>query len=148
MRAVFAGACAVVVFACAILMIVNERWSGLVGHEGRMSSWSATFGTGAVLLLRTEVQSDVPAGWFAARLRPRGPDDPSFGAYIWTPSLLRRPTLTRAVVPLWMVAAPALGFGAWSCWRSRRVAGRCACGYPLVGLRAGSACPECGALPQ
>lgn len=148
LRTIGVGACALFVFVCGILMVINERWSGIVGHEGEHVSWSATFGTGAVLVLRSEIPSDVPAGWYTARLKPRGPDDPSFGPYVWTPSVVRRPRLTRAVVPLWMIAAPAGVFGVWACWRARRVAGRCMCGYSLAGLRAGAACPECGAADR
>jgi hypothetical protein len=55
-------------------------------------------------------------------------------------------TLRVLVVPLWI---PTL-LTAAACWRLavllRRHTdpGRCPCGYPLVGLSRGAACPECG----
>jgi hypothetical protein len=68
----------------------------------------------------------------------------------WLPSYTERSGIKMLAVPLWLIALPS-GAGSFLLWRSlRRERLRAPlkpcpkCGYSLVGLAEGAACPECG----
>lgn len=93
-------------------------------------------GSWGVLVGESAIAPDLVVAWYGYQLhRAR-----------WLPSLDtdRDSLVMRLWVPLWMpfvaVAAPT----AWFFWRNRVRSGHCQCGYSLIGLTAGSACPECG----
>jgi hypothetical protein len=127
--------CALVVYAAGVLMVVNERWGFRVGLEGADANTSASFVTGAIVLHRARVETDIPGGWYAAGLTAHGPEDPNFGAYAWRPSVIARDRYTRVVVPWWGVAGPALGVAGVLCVRERRARRRSLLVRHPLGLR-------------
>jgi hypothetical protein len=143
-----------VLLLCAGLYLTTAVWAIGVIHQ-----WPGlTAGGGVwrgrvtiVVVVRDNPLASLPAGWSYRVARPAKAADS------WSESLraryrrnLRGAANQREIaVPLWMVALAVTPPCALA-WRTRRttVPHACAaCNYDLSGLRPGSACPECAAVP-
>lgn len=146
-------ACAVGV---AVLAIASYRWV-LCWESPDLMSRTAVFASDGVLQAfwapgPMQVPRHPPLSGFDALPNPLAWKD----RRIWSCIAIvnRAPLMDMAAISLWIPFVLTLGpfLYLWHTDRKaarRARAGACAsCGYDRVGLLAGAACPECGALPK
>lgn len=145
-KTVKVGGAVIAVLACALWLV--SGWCAVGWGRAFTIAESArrvfvVADRGCLMLLRLDYfdSSGDPKGFFAR------PHDREF---LWLPQVGGVEWGGGLRVPFWAVALTAAGFSAWA-WRRDALAARIAlgracpfCRYSLVGLPAGTPCPECG----